>query len=84
MLTQEHQDLGTALVTAQQAVKELGRLMEVNLEVPQRLQDVPSFVRAATNTKNLPGSPWVVANMQGELDDLMTAVSRCVVRSKSE
>ena len=50
--------------------------MEVALEVPERLQDVPSFVRTATSTKNLPGSRWVVANMQGELDDIVAATSR--------
>ena len=56
--------------------------MGVDLEVPHKLRDVPSFVRAATSAKNLPGSPWVVANMQGELDDLVTAVARCVLPTK--
>jgi len=69
-------------VTARQAVKELGRLMGVDPEVPHKLQDVPSLVRAATSAKSLPGSPWVVANMQGELDDLVAAVSRCVLLHK--
>ena len=54
--------------------------MEIALEVPERLQDVPSFVRTATSTKNLPGSRWVVANMQGELDDIVAATSRYALR----
>lgn len=58
--------------------------MGVDLEVPQKLRDVPSFVRTATSTRSLPGSLWVVANMQGELDDLVKAVSQCVLKSKSE
>lgn len=63
---------------AKKAVADLARLMDVPLEVPQRLEDLPMFVKTATQGKSLPGIQWVVANMQGELDDLVTAVSRYV------
>jgi len=68
-----------ALVVAQRAVKGLGRLVGVNVDVPEKLQDIPALVRAATGNKNLPGSPWVAVNLQGELDDLVRGLSRRVL-----
>lgn len=53
--------------------------MEVDVNVPQNLQDIPSIVQAATGIRDLPGSPWVIANLRGELDELTTIVSRCVL-----
>jgi len=74
-----HQDPQRALVVAQQAIEGLSRLVGVNVDVPKKLQDIPTLVRAATENKSLPGSPWVAANLQGELDDLIKGLSRCVL-----
>jgi hypothetical protein len=45
--------------------------MEIDIKVPQKLQDISPLVRAAIGTRDFLGSPWVVANLHGELNDLI-------------